>query len=518
MTPADNGKAGRTGKANGRTLVMNVTRKSDRPVVPAKSPNKAENTAAEAMEGRGLAKGNAGQQNTSRTQCRTNDVPSALERVRQVAVRDKGARFTSIFHHISIDRLREAFNSLEKKAAAGVDGVTWDQYENNLEVKLLNLHSRLHRGAYRAKPSRRVYIPKPDGRKRPLGVASLEDKIVQRAVVEVLNAIFEADFLGFSYGFRPGRGQHNALDAIATGMLRKKVNWVLDADIRGFFDAVDHEWMMRFAEHRIADPRMLRLIRKWLGAGVLEDGKWSDNSVGTPQGATVSPLLANICLHYVFDLWVQRWRNQPGKGDVVITRYADDFIVGFQNQADAIRFLRELKERLIKFGLELHPDKTRLLRFGRYAASQRAERDERKPETFTFLGLTHICAKSQKGGFLLMRQTNAKRMRAKLSEISTEAMRRRHQPIPEQGKWLGSVLRGHYAYYAVPTNIRPLCTFRTELGRVWYRALRRRSQRTRLTWQRMQVLQDRWLPPARIQHPWPEQRFDARTRGRSRVR
>jgi group II intron reverse transcriptase/maturase len=363
-----------------------------------------------------------------------------------------------------------------------------------------------------------VYIPKADGRQRPLGIATLEDKIVQRAVVEVLNAVYEEDFTGFSYGFRPGRDPHHALDALAAGILRKNVNWVLDADIRDFFTKLDQEWLGKFLEHRIADKRILRLIGKWLGAGVVEDGEWSQTVEGTPQGASASPLLANVYLHYVFDLWAQWWRSRYAHGDVIIVRFADDFIVGFEYEEDAQRFLADLRERFAKFGLELHPDKTRLIEFGRHAAARRAARGLGRPETFDFLGFTHLCGKSRKGHFWLRRITIAKRMRAKLSEINDQLKRRRHQPIPEQGQWLASVVRGHRAYYAVPGNTDAVAAFRTQVTRLWHKALRRRSQRSRLNWTRMDRIAQRWLPPARVIHPFPELRFDVRTRGRSPVR
>jgi group II intron reverse transcriptase/maturase len=441
-----------------------------------------------------------------------------LDRVREAARRDKKAKFTALFHHLTIDRLRAAFHALQRKAAPGVDGVTWQQYAESLEDNLKDLYARLHRGAYRAKPSSRVNIPKADGRLRPLGIASLEDKVVQRAVVEVLNAIYETDFLGFSYGFRPGRSQHQALDALVVGIRRRKVNWLLDADIRGYFDAISREWMVKFVEHRIADRRIVRLIQKWLSAGVMVEGKWTQSETGTPQGATASPLLANIYLHYVLDLWAQHWRSKHARGDVIITRWADDFIVGFEHRGDAERFLEELRERLRKFSLELHPDKTRILEFGRYAASNRKARGEGKPETFNFLGFTHICGKTGTGKFLIVRRTMRERMRKKLHEVKAELQRRRHQPIPEQGEWLQSVVRGHFEYYAVPTNGQPLNRFRTQVVRHWHRSLRRRSQRDRTNWQRMQRLTRRWIPSVSILHPWPDERFDVRTRGKSPVR
>jgi group II intron reverse transcriptase/maturase len=362
-----------------------------------------------------------------------------------------------------------------------------------------------------------VYIPKADGRQRPLGVAALEDKILQRAVVEVLNAIYETDFLGFSYGFRPGRSAHRALDALAVGIYRRKVNWVLDADIRGFYDAIDHGWLLTFLEHRVADKRILRLIRKWLKAGVIENGVRSETLMGAAQGASASPLLSNVYLDYVFDLWADQWRRQNARGDVIITRFADDYIVGFESREDAQRFLDELRGRLAKFNLELHPDKTRLIEFGRFAARNRARRGQGKPETFRFLGFTHICAKATNGSFLIKRITDSKRARVKLHTVKAEMRRRAHQPIPEQGEWLASVVRGHYAYYAVPGNIKAMDTFRDQVTRHWHKALRRRSQRTRLNWERMHRLAQRWLPPAKITHPWPDQRFDARTQARSPV-
>ncbi|HKS46176.1 MAG TPA: group II intron reverse transcriptase/maturase [Amycolatopsis sp.] len=438
--------------------------------------------------------------------------------MREAARRDRGTRFTALLHHVGVDRLRKAYWAIRPKAAPGVDGVTWVAYGQELEANLRDLHARLHAERYQAKPSRRVYIPKADGRQRPLGIATLEDKIVQRAVVEVLNAIYEVDFLGFSYGFRPGRNPHHALDALTTGIKRRRVNWVLDADIREFFTNLDHRWLAKFLEHRIADQRVLRLIQKWLNAGVIENGGWSQTEEGAPQGASASPLLANVYLHYVFDLWAQWWRSRYVHGDVIIVRFADDFIAGFEYEEDARRFLAELRERFARFGLELHPDKTRLIEFGRHAAWQRRKRGLGKPETFDFLGFTHICGKTRNGRFWLKRVTIAKRMRAKLAEVKDQLKRRRHQPIPEQGQWLASVVRGHRAYYAVPGNTDAVKAFRTQVTRHWYKALRRRSQRTRLTWPRMNRLATRWLPPARVIHPFPDVRFDATTRGRSPVR
>jgi RNA-directed DNA polymerase len=494
---------------------MSERGKSDSPVLPAKAPNKA--VAAEAVEGRGLTEGNT--DDPSRPGRRAGPgVPNGLERVREVARKDKEVRFTALLHHVDLNRLRAAYEALNPKAATGVDGTTWSAYGQDLEPNLRDLHERVHAGRYQAKPSRRAYIPKADGRLRPLGIAALEDKIVQRAVVEVLNAVYEVDFLGFSYGFRPRRGPHDALDALAAGIYKKKVNWVLDADIRDFFSSLDQGWLGKFLEHRIADRRVVRLINKWMSAGVIEEGTWSDTTEGAPQGASASPLLANVYLHYVFDQWVHQWRSRRTRGDVVVVRFADDFIVGFQYLGDAKQFLSDLRERFTKFGLELHPDKTRLIEFGRFAANNRATQGLGKPDTFDFLGFTHICGKGRKGSFWLRRITISRRVRAKLKQVKDQLMRRRHLPVPEQGRWLASVVRGHLAYYAVPGNGRATNAFRVQIGRHWLRALRRRSQRHRLTWERMNRLIARWLPPVSVVHQYPEVRFNARTRGRSPVR
>ena len=496
---------------------MHENGKSDGSVVPAKLPNNAGRPAAEAVEGREPAKGNTDR--STRTGRRAGEgVPSGLDRVREVARKDKDAQFTALMHHVDLSRLWRAYVAISPKASPGVDGVTWESYGENLRANLENLLERLHSGAYRAKPSKRAYIPKTDGRLRPLGIAALEDKIVQRAVVEVLNAIYEEDFCGFSYGFRPGRSPHDALDALTVGIERKKVNWVLDADIRDFFGQLDHCWLRKFLGHRIGDKRVLRLIDKWVNAGVIEDGRWSASDVGAPQGASASPLLANVYLHYVLDRWARQWRRRHAHGDMVIVRFADDFVAGFEHEGDAQRFLADLRERFSKFGLELHPDKTRLIEFGRNAARARAARGIGKPETFDYLGFTHYCGKTKNGRFWLRRKTIAKRMRAKLAEVKKELRRRRHHPIPVQGQWLGSVVRGHLAYYAVPGNTDAVAAFRTQVTRHWLKSLRRRSQRHRLNWERMNRIATRWLPPAKVQHPFPNVRFDARTRGRSPVR
>jgi group II intron reverse transcriptase/maturase len=497
---------------------MHDHEKSDRPVVPAKLPNKPAVVAgAEVVEGRGLPEGNTASETRSGRGAGLG-VSSDLGRVRQVARKDRDVRFTALLHHVTVDRLREAYRAISPGAAPGVDGVTWRDYGSDLEANLRDLHARVQRGAYRARPTRRVFIPKPDGRLRPLGVAALEDKVLQRAVVEVLNAVYEEDFLGFSYGFRPGRSQHDALDALAVGITRKKVNFVLDADISDFFTRLDQSWLERFLEHRIADKRVLRLIQKWLRAGVIEDGEWSSTEAGTAQGASVSPLLSNVFLHYVFDLWADRWRRRDARGDVILVRFADDFLVGFERREDAERFLADLRDRFAEFGLGLHPEKTRLVEFGRFAARDRRRRGDRKPETFDFLGFTHICATNRRGGFKLKRVTSKKKMRAKLKSVKTEMRRRRHLPIPEQGRWLASVLDGHYRYYAVPDNSEALRGFRARVIRHWRRALSRRSHKGLITWERAARLAKRWLPQPRILHPRPHARFYAKTQGRSPVR
>ena len=489
--------------------MMHGREKSDPAVVAVKPANKAERSAAELVEPRAGAKGNADQRSTRQTQGWAS-VSQALERIRQAARQTKEKRFTALFHHLSLDLFEEAFLGLKQDAAAGVDGLTWKDYEADLGHNLENLHERVQRGAYRAQPGRRVYIPKPDGRQRPLAVAALEDKIVQRATTTLLNAIYEEDFLGFSYGFRPGRGTHDALDALCVGIDSRKVNFILDADIRSFFDEVSKDWLIRFVEHRIGDKRIIRLIQKWLKAGILEDGIVAVSDKGTGQGAVISPLLANIYLHYVLDLWAERWRKREATGDVVIVRYADDIIVGFEYEADARRFLEAMRERLGKFALSLHPDKTRLIEFGRHAAANRERRGLGKPETFNFLGFSFICGKSRRGKFIVKRKTRRDRMRAKLQAIKQELRRRMHQPIPVQGKWLRQVVKGYFNYHAVPTNSRALTTFRFFVTELWQRSLRRRGQKDGTTWERITRLANDWLPKPRILHPWPQARFAVR--------
>ena len=496
---------------------MHAGGESDGPVVPTRSPNKAGKPGAEAAEGRGPAKRNPNSQNMLRTQGRES-VKSARERVRQAIRKDGTKQLTALFHHIAnVDALREAFYNLKRKAAPGVDGTTWGQYEKDLEDNLQDLCGRLKRGAYRAKPVRRTYIPKADGRQRPLGVTALEDKLVQLDTVEVLNVVYEADFRGFSYGFRPERGQHNALDAVAVGIDRRKVNWVLDADIRGFFDNIDQGWLVTFVEHRIADRRVVRLIQKWLRAGVLEDGKVTQVEAGTPQGGSISPLLANIYLHYALDQWVDAWRKRRD-GDVIFVRYADDFVMGFQNKEEAERFLEVLRERLGKFRLQLHPDKTRLIEFGRFAAESRKKRGQGKPESFDFLGFTHACGTTRAGKFKLRRTTALKKLQPKLEAVKAELKERMHDPISETGKWLGAVVKGHADYYGVPGNTEALRTFRDQVTWFWHKSIRRRGQRRPMTWSRMRRHVKAWIPTVRITQPYPDKRLHVITRGRSPVR
>jgi RNA-directed DNA polymerase len=480
--------------------------KSDVAIVAGKPANEAVQAAEERVERRAATKGNAEQQSTPRTPSRTS-VTQALDRIRRTARERKKEKFTALLHHIKPDLLEAEFFALKEHAAAGVDGVTWRDYEQNLEDNLEDLHARVHRGAYRPLPSRRVYIPKPDGRQRPLAIAALEDKIVQRATAAVLNMIYEEDFLGFSYGFRPGRDAHAAMDALVVGIERRKVNYIVDADIRSFFDTVSQEWLVRFVEHRIGDQRIIRLIRKWLRAGVLEDGAVSISDRGTAQGAVISPLLANVYLHYALDLWAERFRRREAAGDMIIVRYADDFIVGFEHEDDARRFLDALRERLKGFALSLHPEKTRLIEFGRCAAENRRRRALGKPETFNFLGFTFICGKSRRGKFLVKRKSRRDRMRAKLQAIKEELRRCMHRPIPEQGKWLKQVVTGYFNYHAVPTNIQALAAFRYFVIKLWRRTLQRRSQTAGMTWQWITRLVNEWLPRPRILHPWPQAHF-----------
>ena len=512
--PAEQLAAGGSGKAIGRTPDLHAGEKSDACVVPMNDPNNgvaSKPAQAEGLEGRRAAKSNTEGPPAPRTQRRTR-ASTGLDGVREAARAAKAAgkevRFTALLHHVTPQLLRESFMQLKRDAAAGIDGVRWREYEEELDDRIDKLWDAVQSGRYRAMPSRRVYIPKADGKQRPLGIAALEDKIVQQAVVTVLMPIYEANFLGFSYGFRPGRNQHQALDAVVVGMQTKRVNWVLDADIKAFFDTVDHTWVMRFLEHRIGDTRVLRLIRKWLTAGVVENGHKIEVRIGMPQGAVISPLLANLYLHYVFDLWTHQWRGRRARGDVMVVRYADDSILGFESKADVDRFLEDVKARFAKFGLTLNEDKTRVLQFGRFAAQARAKQGLPKPQTFDFLGFTHVCGVTRSNGwFLLKRLTSTKRMRASLKAIRQVLMRRMHEPIPVVGRWLRRVVQGYFNYYAVPGNIDRLDAFRKEVARAWLHALRRRGQRGRIPWSRFALLVERHLPRARVLHPYPHQRF-----------
>jgi len=487
--------------------MMHDREKSD-PVILVTKPtnNIIEKVVAELVERRTGIEGKTSEDTTRRTPSRESVSPG-LDRLRQRAKEYRDEKFTSLLHHIDIELLTKAYHWLKRDAAAGVDGVTWQAYGVDLQINLADLHGRVHRGAYRAQPSRRRMIPKPDGRERPLGIASLEDKIVQRALVEVLNAIYEPEFLGFSYGFRPGRSQHDALDALSVGIDTRRVNWILDADLRTYFDTINHEQLIAFIEERIGDKRVIRLIRKWLKAGVMENGVVTVSDVGSPQGSVISPLLSNVYLHHVFDIWAHQWRQTPGRGCMIVVRYADDFVCGFEREADARTFLTDLKARMEACGLSLHPEKTRLIEFGRYASENREKRGMGKPETFTFLGFTHICGKSRKGKFLLVRKSRSDRKRNKIREIKEQLRRRINASIPEQGKWLGQVVRGYFAYHAIPTNSQTLQSFRYHVTCAWFRVLQRRSQRTRWTWEKMTRLARQWLPTPRIQHPWPNARF-----------
>ena len=507
--------AERSEKARGHNTDMDVTGESDSSIVPEKPANKGEvPQPAELVEGRELTKENTERSLLDRTQSRnSNGTPfearsRRLLGVREAARKGRKQKFTSLMHHITPDLLRASFFELKKQAAPGIDGERWGDYAIDFEQRIEDLHDRIHRGAYRAKPSKRTYIPKPDGGMRPLGIAALEDKIVQQAARTVLECIYEQDFLGFSYGFRPGRSSHQALDALFVGISRRKVNWIIDADIRGFFDSISHEWLMQSLEHRIADQRMLRLMKKWLRAGVSEDGEWSRTKVGTPQGAVISPLYANVFLHYVLDLWIHDWRKRQAKGEVTIVRYADDFVIGFREESDARKCLAALGERLAKFGLALHPEKTRLIEFGRYAEERRAKRGDGPPETFDFLGFTHISGKTLGGDFTIQRKTSRKKFQAKLAELKKTLMRRRHDDLARVGEWLQSVYRGWCQYYAVPGNAARLQQFRNAIQVMWLRILQRRSQRgRRLTWVKFSKLCKRWLPTPKILHPYPSVRF-----------
>jgi len=494
-----------------------VVRESDGVIVPEKPPNKGAGVPAEEVEERTPAKRNACEAVADRTQGRT-PASCGIEGVRRRAAADPRCRFTALLHHITPELLRDSFFKLKQNAAPGLDGVSWQEYRDRLDERLPILHDQIHKGSYRATPVKRTYIAKANGGVRPLGVTTVEDKLVQQAVRTVLEAIYEADFLGFSYGFRPGRDPHMALDALSTGVLTRRVSWILDADLQSFFDTIPSEELLRLLAVRIGDRRVLRLIRKWLKTGYSEDGTVYRQHIGTPQGSVISPLLANVYLHYVLDEWVEYERRPSRYGDVIIVRYADDFVLGFEHRDAAERFSERLRLRLESFGLTLHPTKTRLIEFGRYARERRHRRGEGKPETFDFLGFTHVCGTNRIGRFTLLRLTMRKRLRATLRAIGDALQRRMHRPVRETGLWLAGVARGWHAYHGVPGNTRALKRFRDLVARAWYRALRRRSQKgKRMTWDRFTRILDSYIPHLRICHPFPEVRF-ANTRGRSRMR
>jgi len=501
-------KADRLEKAQRHKSKRRVSGESDSFIVPEKQANNdGVPPSAELVEGRELTEENDQRSLLDRTQRRAPRSRGLLG-VREAARRDRTMRFNNLLHHVTPELLEASFFDLKKHAAPGIDGMTWAQYSVDIERRIDDLHGRVQRGTYRAQPSKRGWIPKPDGQQRPLGIAALEDKIVQRAVRTVLEGIYEEEFRGFSYGFRPGRSAHRALDALSVGIPTQKVNWILDADIRGFFDNIDHTWLLRFLEHRIADHRVLRLATKWLRAGVSEDGKWSPTKVGTPQGAVISPLLANVFLHYVLDLWMEHWRKRHARGEVIVVRYADDFVIGFREESDARRCLAALRDRFAKFGLELHPEKTRLIEFGRFATERRSKRGDGPPETFDFLGFTHICGQTRKGDFIIRRISASKKLRNKLRELTAKLKRNMHRDLTQVGAWLSKVYRGWCNYHAIPGNSARLQQFRTALQKIWLRLLRRRSQRgRRMTWAKFSRLCKRWLPYATIVHPYPSVRF-----------
>ena len=495
--------------------------KSDRDVVAVKPANKE--PSAELLERRCLPEGNLRDSTTHHAQ-KWGRVHQGIERVREFVKRNPKEKLTTLLHHINEESLKVAYHALKRDASPGEDHVTWEGYGADLDRNIADLCTRVHRGSFRATPSRRVNIPKPDGGTRPLGIAALEDKIVQTALVKcILEPIYEHEFCGFSYGFRPGRSAHEALDALAYVIERRQVNYVVDADIRKFFDTVDQEWLIRFLEHRIADKRVLRLIMKFLKAGVMEDGNWQESERGTPQGAVISPILANIYLHYVLGLWLKSLRkSRKIGGESYIVRCADDFVVRFQYKVEAERFLQDLRVRLEKFGLSLHPDKTRLIEFGREAERNRRERGEGRLKTFDFLGFTHYCRKTRSGRFGLGRKPIAKRMARFLKRIREELIRRMHHSLHATGKWLGQVLNGWLNYYAVPWSYPSLRRCYKCLKWIWLCTLRRRSQKDRTTWAQVSLLSERYWPKLKIRHDWPARRFAvthvSATQGRSRMR
>ena len=453
---------------------------------------------------------NIGETICDRTQCR-NIAMSRLAGVREVAIRERKLTFTALMHQVTPELLVTSFYQLKKQAARGVDGISWSEYEEGLETRVSDLHRRIQSGRYKPQPARRVYIPKGNGELRPLSIQCVEDKVAQQAVSMLLGQIYETDFMGFSYGFRPNRSQHDALDALTFGIVKRKVNWVLDLDIRKFFDTVEHEWLIRMLQHRVKDSRLLKLIVRWIKVGFVDDvGRRHPAHFGVPQGSVISPLLSNIYLHYVFDLWSNKWRADNAQGDIVIIRYADDAVLGFQNKWDANRYQAQLIERLAKFGLSLNTDKTRLIRFGRFASAQRAKYGAGKPESFEFLGFTHYCSRKRNGDFMVGRITSRKRLVTQIKAVQVELRRRLHMPPRQTLAWLVRVLRGHANYYSVPGNIVRVSEFRQQLVKRWYKLLRRRSQRTSVNWSWFGPWVTSNLPKVRVVHPFPEERFYAK--------
>jgi RNA-directed DNA polymerase len=509
--PRLDGRLDDVGKVNSRTPIEHTTEESDDAIVPKTPANQETAVSAEWAEARASTKRNSKQNAVNRMQGRPV-TSNGLQRVRQRAEADKSFRFNNLFHFLKIDLLRESFYQLKRDAAPGIDGITWSMYERTLETTLPDLQERLHKGSYRAKPVKRAYLTKDDGRLRPIGITSIEDKVVQQACVTILNEVFEPLFIGFSYGYRPGRSQHDALDALHEGIIRRKINWILETDLEGFFDSLDHAILMDIVQTRVTDKRLLRLIRKWLKVGWFEDGQRHAADKGSAQGSVISPLLANIFLNAAMDQWFLHWRTTQAQGDVIMVRFADDAVLGFQDATEGRVFLNALRERLERFKLTLQPRKTRLIEFGRFAASNRRERGKGKPETFNFLGFTHSCSTTRRGTFCIRRQTIAKRLRRKLQEVKAELVRRMHDPLECVGAWLGSVVRGFTNYHGVPGNTRRIRAFYTQIGWLWHWAIRRRSHKARKRWtlDRFYRLQRRWIPRPRIVHPYPSIRFDAK--------
>lgn len=497
-------------KTNNQHLNRHTSRKSDKVIVPMKQANKIGKPTAEFVEERTLIKRNIHTVSSGWTQSQRTTT-SKLMNVREIAKKDKHAQFNSLYHLINVELLIKSYDSLDRTSATGTDNISWYDYSKNFTENIKLLKEEVASGYYRPKPARIIYIPKADGSDRKISILCLRDKIVQQAVVLILEIIYEEDFLGFSYGFRKGRCQHDALDALSVGIYRKKINWVLDLDISKFFDQVDHDWLIKFLQHRIQDKRIIRLITKWLKVGYLDEkGRHHRSNVGTPQGSVISPLLSNIYLHYVYDLWCNKWREKVCTSDMIVIRYADDSVAAFQNKEEANKFLFYLKVRLKKFGLKLHEDKTKLIRFGRFASADCKKLKLGKPKTFDFLGFTHFCSFTQRGKFKIERKSIRKRLLARLKVLRKEIFNRRHRPVRETARWLCSVIRGHINYFAIHGNLNSVYLFIYEISRSWYRSLCRRSQRKRLNWEKFQKYLEPLLPRVKIMHEYPSIRFDAK--------